>query len=236
MAEIPESLLRRSAEAKAKALGLPVEQVLAEMKGEAFPRPLLWRNRRPVPARRQTPTPTPAEVENRAEVGDASGGDPCGGDRLRSRRQTPDARGDGDTGTGEARGYGKHRKKLRSLKSHPVRAREEPEPAKELVSVAAGVSDAPPTTQNAPPAPQAPPTHHPPPRTHHRRRRRLPRRHPATDPAMGNGPHWFSPDPWLLRPEFPRGCVPSVFSPWSRRGRSNKSKPSPPTRSTPGLI
>ena len=35
MTEIPESLLRRSAEAKAKALGLPVEQVLAEMKGEA---------------------------------------------------------------------------------------------------------------------------------------------------------------------------------------------------------
>ncbi|HUO46352.1 MAG TPA: hypothetical protein VM470_05935 [Acidimicrobiia bacterium] len=34
MAEIPESLLRRSAEAKAKALGRPVEQVLAEMKGE----------------------------------------------------------------------------------------------------------------------------------------------------------------------------------------------------------
>jgi len=32
--DIPESLLRRSAEAKAKALGVPVEQVLAEMKGE----------------------------------------------------------------------------------------------------------------------------------------------------------------------------------------------------------
>jgi hypothetical protein len=39
LAEIPESLLRRSAEAKAKALGLPVEQVLAEMKGEAPPTP-----------------------------------------------------------------------------------------------------------------------------------------------------------------------------------------------------
>jgi len=34
LVEIPESLLRRSAEAKAKALGVPVEQVLAEMKGE----------------------------------------------------------------------------------------------------------------------------------------------------------------------------------------------------------
>ncbi len=39
MADIPEDLLRRSAEAKAKALGLPVEQVLAEMKGEAPPTP-----------------------------------------------------------------------------------------------------------------------------------------------------------------------------------------------------
>jgi menaquinol-cytochrome c reductase cytochrome b/c subunit len=37
MVEIPESLLRRSAEAKAKALGVPVEQVLAEMKGEGPP-------------------------------------------------------------------------------------------------------------------------------------------------------------------------------------------------------
>ena len=37
MSEIPESLLRRSAEAKAKALGVPVEQVLAEMKGEGPP-------------------------------------------------------------------------------------------------------------------------------------------------------------------------------------------------------
>jgi hypothetical protein len=35
--DIPESLLRRSAEAKAKALGVPVEDVLAEMKGEGPP-------------------------------------------------------------------------------------------------------------------------------------------------------------------------------------------------------
>ena len=35
MPQIPEELLRRSAEAKAKALGLPVEQVLAEMRGDA---------------------------------------------------------------------------------------------------------------------------------------------------------------------------------------------------------
>ena len=37
MADIPEHLLRRSAEAKAKALGLPVEQVMAEMLGESAP-------------------------------------------------------------------------------------------------------------------------------------------------------------------------------------------------------
>jgi hypothetical protein len=37
MVEIPESLLRRSAEARAKALGVAVEDVLAEMKGEGPP-------------------------------------------------------------------------------------------------------------------------------------------------------------------------------------------------------
>jgi len=37
MVDIPESLLRRSAEARAKALGVPVDDVLAEMKGEGPP-------------------------------------------------------------------------------------------------------------------------------------------------------------------------------------------------------
>ncbi len=37
MAELPEHLLVRSAEARAKALGVPVEQVLAEMRGESPP-------------------------------------------------------------------------------------------------------------------------------------------------------------------------------------------------------
>ncbi|MGF1666482.1 MAG: hypothetical protein ACFCVC_09455 [Acidimicrobiia bacterium] len=53
MADIPESLLRRSAEAKAKALGVPVEQVLAEMKGEAPPTP---------PPAAPTPQPEPTPV------------------------------------------------------------------------------------------------------------------------------------------------------------------------------
>ncbi len=39
MAEIPESILRRSAEARAKAEGRSVDEVLAEMKGEAAPPP-----------------------------------------------------------------------------------------------------------------------------------------------------------------------------------------------------
>jgi len=63
MTEIPESLLRRSAEAKAKALGLPVEQVLAEMKGEAPPTPP------PAPE----PEPEKAPEESVEEVPPAGG-------------------------------------------------------------------------------------------------------------------------------------------------------------------
>jgi menaquinol-cytochrome c reductase cytochrome b/c subunit len=64
MTEIPESLLRRSAEAKAKALGLPVEQVLAEMKGEAPPTPPP--SAEPEPAA-QTEETLAAEMEESAE-------------------------------------------------------------------------------------------------------------------------------------------------------------------------
>ncbi len=39
MADIPDHLLRRSAEARAKATGRPVEEILAELKGEALPEP-----------------------------------------------------------------------------------------------------------------------------------------------------------------------------------------------------
>lgn len=63
MTDIPESLLRRSAEAKAKALGLPVEQVLAEMKGEAPPTPP------PVPE----PEPEPVLEESVEEVPPSAG-------------------------------------------------------------------------------------------------------------------------------------------------------------------
>ena len=54
MAELPEHLLIRSAEARAKALGLPVEQVLAEMKGEAPPSG-------PPPTEQAPPAEAPAE-------------------------------------------------------------------------------------------------------------------------------------------------------------------------------
>ena len=64
MTEIPESLLRRSAEAKAKALGLPVEQVLAEMKGEAPPTPPP--SEEPAPAD-QSEENVAAEMEESAE-------------------------------------------------------------------------------------------------------------------------------------------------------------------------
>jgi len=62
MTEIPESLLRRSAEAKAKALGLPVEQVLAEMKGEAPPIP-------PPSAEPEPETTEPEAETTEAEAG-----------------------------------------------------------------------------------------------------------------------------------------------------------------------
>lgn len=70
MVDIPEHLLQRSAEARAKALGISVEQALAEMKGESDPTVV---SKEPevkiideIPAA-ETPTPaaetpTPAEV------------------------------------------------------------------------------------------------------------------------------------------------------------------------------
>ncbi len=63
MAELPEHLLIRSAEARAKALGLPVEQVLAKMKGEAPPSD-------PPPAEEAPPSEAPAE-EPAEEAADA---------------------------------------------------------------------------------------------------------------------------------------------------------------------
>jgi hypothetical protein len=63
MAEIPESLLRRSAEAKAKALGLPVEQVLAEMRGEKPPAPPVTEEPAPPPVAEEVPADLPPEEQ-----------------------------------------------------------------------------------------------------------------------------------------------------------------------------
>ena len=71
MAEIPESLLRRSAEAKAKALGLPVEQVLAEMKGEAPPAPI------PAPVVEEPVSPTDETPDARRQTPNAAEAPPA---------------------------------------------------------------------------------------------------------------------------------------------------------------
>jgi menaquinol-cytochrome c reductase cytochrome b/c subunit len=54
--DIPDHLLQRSAEARAKARGVPVEQVLAEWKGEA-----------PPPPAEEEPPPSPGGGEGQAE-------------------------------------------------------------------------------------------------------------------------------------------------------------------------
>ena len=61
MAEIPEHLLRRSAEARAKATGRPVEEILAEMRGEQLPPPV-------VPPAEDEPEPAPPAPEPAAEA------------------------------------------------------------------------------------------------------------------------------------------------------------------------
>ena len=72
MVDIPEHLLIRSAEARAKALGITVEQALAEMKGEAEPTVI---SKEPdvqvideTPAPATTKKETPEEVEFAPEV------------------------------------------------------------------------------------------------------------------------------------------------------------------------
>ena len=63
LVEIPESLLRRSAEAKAKALGVSVEQVLAEMKGEGPPVEVPELVVEETPSVEETPAAAPASEE-----------------------------------------------------------------------------------------------------------------------------------------------------------------------------
>jgi hypothetical protein len=58
---IPEALLRRSAEAKAKATGRPVEELLAEMSGGAPPAPTPAVETAPAAGAEPAPEPAPAE-------------------------------------------------------------------------------------------------------------------------------------------------------------------------------
>jgi hypothetical protein len=165
MAEIPESLLRRSAEAKAKALGLPVEQVLAEMKGEAPP-PVVEAQPAEEPvsppeetpdARRQTPeeAETPEAEKPEAEKPEAEkpvAEKPVAEKPVaeKSVAETPEPEKQEGKETPE---------EAPAPEVSP--SQPEPAPEKELVSVAAAVADAPPapaTSLDAPPTtPDAPP-------------------------------------------------------------------------------
>ena len=78
MVDIPEHLLLRSAEARAKALGISVEQALAEMKGESEPTVVSKdpevkvideapaAEETPAPAAKETPAPAAAAVKTDA--------------------------------------------------------------------------------------------------------------------------------------------------------------------------
>jgi hypothetical protein len=152
MAEIPESLLRRSAEAKAKALGLPVEQVLAEMKGEAPPAPPPEAPAASQPeetpdARRQTPDAAEAPSADKAVL------EP--GETPDASRQTPDEPEAQEPEKQEGTEPPEETPEPEVSASEPE---PEPEPEKELVSVAAVAADAPRTTQDAPPSSDAPRT------------------------------------------------------------------------------
>ncbi len=66
---LPEHLLRRSAEAKAKATGRDVEEILAEMKGEAPPAPAAAAPQETPAAEAPAEAPAPAPVETPEEEG-----------------------------------------------------------------------------------------------------------------------------------------------------------------------
>ena len=157
MAEIPESLLRRSAEAKAKALGLPVEQVLAEMKGEVPPAPIPGPVvEQPVAATEETPDArrqTPEEIEVPAEEEPVSPPE----ETPDATRQTP-----GESETPEAQEPEPEKQEgmegtEETLDTEVSPSEPEPEPEKELVSVGAAVADSPPVAQSPTPTPEAPP-------------------------------------------------------------------------------
>jgi len=149
MAEIPESLLRRSAEAKAKALGLPVEQVLAEMKGEAPPAPPPAPEPEPAsaPVELATEEPTAADEVVVTEEPESIESGAASSDEEPVESEAPQVPAPANAPAPET----------------PSDPSQVPEPEKELVSVGAGEAPAAASLPAAPadtapeaPAPEAP--------------------------------------------------------------------------------
>ena len=139
MAEIPESLLRRSAEAKAKALGLPVEQVLAEMKGEVPPDQI------PAPAV-EVPASPPEETPGAAEAQEPE---------KQEGTEPPEETPEPEVSVSEPEPEPEPEKELVSVAA--AAADTAPASAAPPASAVPPASAAPTTTQDAPPpAPEAP--------------------------------------------------------------------------------
>jgi menaquinol-cytochrome c reductase cytochrome b/c subunit len=68
MVDIPEDLLRRTAEAKSRATGVPVERILAEMRGEAPPVEFEIPEKEPAPVVEVAPEEAAAEVEVESDM------------------------------------------------------------------------------------------------------------------------------------------------------------------------
>ena len=227
MVEIPESLLRRSAEAKAKALGVPVEQVLAEMKGEGPP----------------VEVPRVAPVE-KPEEGDSGGatmpeGEPEPAEEVPSEpaasAETPEV----EASTPEVEVDMDQHVAPAEPKTGGTPAGES---AQELVAEAG--------PSRLPPLPRRSRHRTRPLRLPAKTPLRLPakrlqlmaqlplRMRPmsrATVRATGRSPPRSAPVPRCHRQGSQKGSVPSGCSPWSRPGPSRTSRRNRPTRSTHGL-
>ena len=205
MTEIPESLLRRSAEAKAKALGLPVEQVLAEMKGEAPPTP--------PPA--SEPEPEEAVVEDAVEEVPPASAVPAE-EPVVEVESEPVVAAD-------------------APHEAPAEDSTPPDPEPDETAVEASEESGSERARSACPGDRgdsrrlrwrprrlrlpSPPWS----RSRHRRSK-------ETAPETGRWLPRSAPGPWC-RPRGPRkGCGPNDSSPLSRPVRFRPSRPSPPTR------
>ncbi|NND83702.1 MAG: hypothetical protein HKN46_00980 [Acidimicrobiia bacterium] len=87
MAELPDHLLRRSAEAKAKALGISVEEAMAQLKGEAPPTPAPTAPVEPAAAPAEEPAAVATAVPEAAP--EANGHAPVVGDPTKATSVRP---------------------------------------------------------------------------------------------------------------------------------------------------